>query len=126
MSAHFPKLKLPQPRPLRAFRRSGFDPFQPADRRFVGPGSCRTQIGQSFQVPTDAFELQFQPVGRLAYIAHPSIAGAPFPPGKDRFNFTPDRTEQPVRPHRWLSFAYSSDASSIHTFKIVLQRFHQI
>ena len=97
MSVHFTKIKLCQPRPVRAVRRFGLDQFQPVRGRFAGGGSCRAQIGQPFQVPTDTFELQFQSVGRLAHIPHSPITCAPLPPGKHGFNFTPDRTEQPIR-----------------------------
>src|SRR5271163_3915051 len=100
MSVHFTKLKLCWPRSWRAVPRSGFDRFQQTGGCFVSSDSCRAQIDEPFEVPTDAFELQFQPVGRLAHIPHPPITGAPLPPGKYRFNLTPDRTEQPVRPHR--------------------------
>jgi hypothetical protein len=97
---HFTKLKLCRPRPARAVQRSGFDRFQPTGGRLVSSDSGRAQIGQAFQVPMDTIELLFQPVGRLAHIPHSPITRAPLPPGKDRFNFTPDRTEPPVDPHR--------------------------
>ena len=100
MSVHLKKIKWCWLRPLRAVRRSGFDRFQPTGGHFVNFGSRRAHIHQPFQVPTDAFELQFQSVGFVPHIAYPPITCAPLPPGKDGFNFTPDRTEQPVGPHR--------------------------
>ncbi len=100
MSVHFTKVKLCWPCRLEAIQHSDFGRFQPTGGRFWGFDSCRTQIGQSFQVPTNAFELQFQPVGFAPHIAHPPITCAPLPPSKNGFNFTPDRTEQPVCPHR--------------------------
>lgn len=96
---HFTKIKLCWPRLVRAVLRSGLDRFQPAGGRFEGDRSCRAQIGQPFQFLTDAFELQFQTVGPLAHIPYSPITRAPLPPGKDRFNLTPDRTKQLVDLH---------------------------
>ena len=100
MSVHLTKVKWCWMRPLRAVRRSGFDPFQPTGGCFVGSGSHRAHIHQPFQVPTDAFELQFQPVAFAPHIPHPPITGAALPPAKHLFNLTPNRTEQPVGSHR--------------------------
>ena len=100
MSVHFTKIKLCWPRSLRAVAHSCLDRFPPVGRRFVGRGSCRAQSHQSFQIPTDTFELQFQTIARLPQISYSPITGAPLPPGKHGFNLTPDRTEQTVRPHR--------------------------
>jgi hypothetical protein len=95
----FTKVKLPNRRSMRAADGSDFAGFQPRDWRCRRSFSGRAQRGQPFQVPTHAFELQFQTVALTSHIAHPPIARAPLPPAKYFFNLTPDRTEQPVRPH---------------------------
>src|ERR1035437_234423 len=100
MSSHFTKEKICWPHSLRAVDRPGFGRFQPAGWRFGRGRSCRTQIHQPFQVPTDAFELQFQSVGGASHIPHPPAARAPLPPPKHFFNLTPDGTEQLVDPQR--------------------------
>src|SRR5476649_2481283 len=96
MLSYFTKVKMCQPRPLRAVDRSGFGRFQPACVRFEGDRSCDAQVGQPFEVPTDALELQFQPVGFTAHIPHPPVTRAPLPPPKHFLNLTADRTEQSV------------------------------
>lgn len=90
----------------RVNRTEGSTALAPCGRSFLPVGaplrngfSCRAQIHQPFQVPTHTFELQFQAVGFAAHISYPPVARAPFPPAKDLLDFTPDRTEQPVRPH---------------------------
>src|SRR5208282_1433574 len=99
MSSYFTKVKLSWPRLLRAVERPDFGWVQPTGGRSGLRGSCRAQIGQPFQIPTDAFELQFQPVGFVPHIPHPPVARRPLPPAKHFFNLAPDRTEQPVDPH---------------------------
>ena len=79
----------------------------PHDRRFC-PLDCRSELfdscsGQSrqpFEVPTDAFKLQFQPVGVPPYIPHPPVTRAAFPPAKDSFDPAPQSAQQLVDPHR--------------------------
>src|SRR5487761_2585308 len=73
--------------------------FSPVGERWGCDDSCRTQIGQAFQVPTDTFELQFQSVGLVPHIPHSPVARAALPPTKHLLNLTPDRTEQPVHSH---------------------------
>src|SRR6266550_819594 len=74
--------------------------FSPGDGR-LGPGfSGRAQRGQPFQVPTDTFELQFQPVAFAPHISYPPVTRATLPPAEHFLKLTPDRTEQPVGPHR--------------------------
>jgi hypothetical protein len=48
--------------------------------------SCRAQVGQPFQVPTDAFELQLQSVAFMSDIPHPPGACAPLPPAEHFLN----------------------------------------
>ena len=55
-----------------------------SERDFSGPA----QSGQSFQVPTDAFELQFEPVGVPAHIAHAPVTRTTLPPAKYFLNPT--------------------------------------
>src|SRR5271154_1727084 len=83
--------------------RVGDGGWAPRFHRFVPPVprsgrwfSCRGQTDQPFQVPTDAFELQFQAVGFMAHIPHAPVARAALPPAKHFLNLTTDRTEQPV------------------------------
>jgi hypothetical protein len=76
MSAHFTKIETCWPRPLQAVEQSGLSRFEPIRRRWARGFSCCAQIGQPFQVPTDTFELQFQPVGftpRLGLTFHHDI-----------------------------------------------------
>lgn len=87
------------------YRTEGRGAFAPRCRSFSPIGgrlrpefSGRAQIGQPFEVPTDALELQFQSVGFVSHIPHPPVACAPLPPAEHLFNLAPDRTEQPVRP----------------------------
>ncbi len=47
--------------------------------------SCSSQVGPAFEVPTDAFEFQFQPVAFSSHIPHPPVTEAPLPPAKDPF-----------------------------------------
>src|SRR5665647_2066085 len=100
MSSHFTKEKIWWPSPLRVVDHSGFGRLQPTGGRCGRGLSCAAQVGQPFQVPTDAFELQFQSVGGASHIPHPPVARAPLPPPKHFFNLTPDGTEQPVDPPR--------------------------
>jgi hypothetical protein len=53
MMSSFTKVKLWQPCPLRAVDHPGFERFQPTGGQFDRGFSCRTQIGQPFQIPTD-------------------------------------------------------------------------
>src|SRR5208282_3682017 len=99
MLSHFTKIKLCWPHPLGVVAHPGFGRFQSFGLRFWRGFSCRTQIGQPFEVPTDTFELQFQPVGFASHIPHPPVTCAPLPPSKHFLNLAPNRTEQPVRPH---------------------------
>lgn len=106
MSLQFTKVKLSWPHSLRVVHRTGLDRFRTAGGRFVGLGSCRVQIEQTFQVPTGAFELQFQPVGPLAHIPHSPITRASLPPSKHGYNLTVDRTTPTPSPgaasvHSW-------------------------
>src|SRR5580698_10849692 len=100
MLTDFTKGKLSWTCPLRAPDSPGFGRFQSAWRPSGHCGSCDRQIDHSFQVPTETFELQFQPVGFLAHIPHPPITRAALPPAKHLLNLTANRTEQPVGPHR--------------------------
>src|ERR1700722_18272630 len=98
MLTNFTQGKLSWLRPLRAPDRPCFGQFQLTGRRCGCYFSCGPQIRQPFEVPTDAFELQFQPVGFLAYIPHPPITCASLPPAEYFLDLAPDRTEQPVDP----------------------------
>ncbi len=73
--------------------------FSSGGERWRDGFSRRTQVGQPFEVPTHAFELQFQPVAFATHIPHPPITGAALPPAEYFLNLTADRTEQPVHAH---------------------------
>jgi hypothetical protein len=60
--------------------------FCPRGGRSVRSVSCSGQIHQPFEVPTDAFELQFQSVGIASDVAHAPVARATLPPAEDFFN----------------------------------------
>jgi hypothetical protein len=70
-------------------------------QRLSGSGSgfsCFAQGGQPFEVPGNAFELQFQPVARQPQVAHPPVAGGALPPAEDLFNLGADGAQEPVGP----------------------------
>ena len=62
MLSHFTKIKLSWPIRKRAIDRPDFRRWEPVARHLPRRLSWSAQIGQPFQVPTDTFELQFQPV----------------------------------------------------------------
>jgi hypothetical protein len=100
MLSHFTKVKLSWSRRQRAVVRPDFDRLEPVAGHLPRRFSCRAQIGQPFQVPTDTFELQFQPIGFVSHIAHPPVARAPLPPPKHFLNLAADGTEEPVDANR--------------------------
>ena len=68
MSPTFFSVKKICPTENRGAGAPGFQSFSPGTGRWRHDFSGRTQGGQPFQVPTDAFELQFQPVGFAPHI----------------------------------------------------------
>src|ERR1051326_5932208 len=61
--------------------------------------SCRLQVHPAFEIPTHAFELQFQPVGFVSDVADSAVAGAAFPPAEYFFNPAAHPAQQPVDAH---------------------------
>jgi hypothetical protein len=68
MSLSFTHGKSSWPRRRRAIARPDFDRLELVAGHLTHRFSCRTQIGQPFQVPTHTFEFQLQPVGFMAII----------------------------------------------------------